>query len=72
MGIEKILPSTMIGDPYYRGHGRGHGRGRGRGRGWLNEDVSGRDLDGGRGRFYFRGNGRDQNGQYRSGCCIKS
>ena len=40
------------GDPYYRGCGRGHGRGRGRGRGWLNEDVPGRDLGGGRGRFH--------------------
>ena len=55
------------GDPYYRGCGRGCGRGRGRGRGWLNEDVPGRDLGGGRGRFPFHGNGRDQNGQYRSG-----
>ena len=55
------------GDPYYRGCGRGHGRGRGRGRGWLNEDIPGRDLGGGQGRFPFRGNGRDQNGQYRSG-----
>ena len=55
------------GDPYYRGHGRGCGRGRGRGRGWLNEDVPGRNLGGGQGRFHFRGNGRDQDGQYRSG-----
>ena len=53
----------QYGDPYYRGHGRGHGRGRGRGRGWLNENVPGRDLSGGRGRFPFRGNGRDQHGQ---------
>ena len=55
------------GDPYYRGHGRGCGRGRGRGRDWLNEDVTERDSGGGRGRFHFHGNGRDQNGQYRSG-----
>ena len=55
------------GDPYYRGCGRGHGRGRGRGRGWLNEDVTERDIGGGRGRFHFRGNGRSQNGQYRGG-----
>ena len=55
------------GDPYYRGHGRGHGRGRGRGRGWLSVDVPERDSGGGRGRFHFRGNGRDQNGQYRTG-----
>ena len=55
------------GDPYYRGHGRGHGRGRGRGRGWLSEDVTERDTGGGRGRFHFRGNGRNQNGQVRSG-----
>ena len=53
------------GDPYFRGHGRGHGRGRGRGRGWLSEDVTERDTGGGRGRFYSRGNGRndqDRNG----------
>ena len=56
--------TPRYGDPYYRGHGRGHGRGRGRGRGWLSEDVTERDTGGGRGRFYFRGNGRDQNGQY--------
>ena len=55
------------GDPYYRGHGRGCGRGRGRGRGWLSEDVTERDTGGGHGRFHFRGNGRSQNGQYRSG-----
>ena len=55
------------GDPYYRGYGRGCGRGRGRGRGWLSEDVTERDIGGGRGRFHFRGNGRDQNGQYRGG-----
>ena len=55
------------GDPYYRGHGRGCGRGRGRGRGWLNEDVTERDSGGGRGRFHFCGNGRGQNGQYKSG-----
>ena len=54
------------GDPYYRGCGRGRGRGRLRGRGWLNEDVPGRDL-GGWGRLHFCRNGRDQNGQYRSG-----
>ena len=57
----------QYGDPYYRGCGRGHGRGRGRGRGWLSEDVTERDLGRGRGRFPFHGNGRDQNGQYRSG-----
>ena len=33
----------------------------------MNEDIPERDLGGGRGRFHFRGNGRDQNGQYRSG-----
>ena len=55
------------GDPYYRGCGRGHGRGRGRGRGWLSEDITERDTGGGHGRFHFRGNGRSQNGQYRSG-----
>ena len=55
------------GDPYYRGHGRGHGRGKGRGRGWLREDVTERDTGGGRGRFHFCGNGRNQNGQYRNG-----
>ena len=32
--------------------------GRGRGRGWLHEDIPGRNLDG-RGRFHFRGNGRE-------------
>ena len=57
----------QYGDPYYRGHGRGCGRGRGRGRGWLNENVPGRDLGGGQGRFHFHGNGRDHDGQYRSG-----
>ena len=46
----------QYGDPFYRGHGRGHGRGRGRG--WLHEDIPGRNLDG-RGRFHFRGNGRE-------------
>ena len=56
------------GDPYYRGHGRGHGRGRGRG--WLNEDVTERDTGGGQGRFHFHGNGRSQNGQYRSGLAL--
>ena len=52
-------------DPYFRGCGRGHGRGRGRGRGWLSEDVNERDIGGGQGRFYSRGNGR--NGQDRNG-----
>ena len=55
------------GDPYYRGCGRGHGRGRGRGRGWVSEDITERDTGGGCRRFHFRGNGRSQNGQYRSG-----
>ena len=55
------------GDPYYRGHGRCCGRGRGRGRGWLSEDITERDTGGGCGRFHFHGNGRNQNGQYRSG-----
>ena len=57
----------QYGDPYYRGCGRGHGRGRGRGRGWLSEDVTERDTGGGHRRLHFRGNGRSQNGQYRSG-----
>ena len=57
----------QYGDPYYRGCGRGCGRGRGRGRGWLSEDVTERDTGGGCGRLHFRGNGRSQNGQYRSG-----
>ena len=49
--------------------GRGHGRGRGRGRGWLSEDVTERDT-GGRGRFHFRGNGREQYVQYRNGSVL--
>ena len=57
----------QYGDPYYRGCGRGCGRGRGRGRGWLSEDITERDTGGGCRRFHFRGNGRSQNGQYRSG-----
>ena len=57
------------GDPYYRGCGRGCGRGRGRGRSWLHEDVNERDI-GGRGRFHFRGNGREQYGQYRNGSVL--
>ena len=55
------------GDPYYRGCGRGCGRGRGRGRGWLCEDVTERDMGGGQRGFHSRGNGRNQNGQYRGG-----
>ena len=55
----------QYGDPYYRGCGRGCGRGRGRG--WLSEDVTERDTGGGCGRLHFCGNGRSQNGQYRSG-----
>ena len=55
----------QYGDPYYRGCGRGHGRGRGRGRGWLSEDITERDIGGGRGRFHSRGNGR--NGYDRNG-----
>ena len=31
------------------------------------KDITERDLGGGRGRFHFPGNGRGQNGQYRSG-----
>ena len=42
----------QYGDPYYRGCGRGCGRGRGRGRGWLSEDITERDIGGGRGRFH--------------------
>ena len=57
----------QYGDPYYRGCGRGHGRGRGRGRGWLSEDVTERDTGGGCRRFHLHGNGRNQNGQFRSG-----
>ena len=66
-GNKEDFTHHRYGDPYYRGCGRGHGRGRGRGRGWLSEDVTERDTGGGRGRFHFRGNGRNQNGQYRNG-----
>ena len=37
------------------------------GRHWLSEDVTERDSGGGCRRFHFCGNGRSQNGQYRSG-----
>ena len=60
----RFYPPRYV-DPYYRGCGRGCGRGRGRG--WLSEDVTERDTGGGCRRFHFRGNGRNQNGQYRSG-----
>ena len=45
---------SRYGDPFYRDHGIG----RGRGRGWLQEDVTERDIGRERGRFSSRGHGR--------------
>ena len=52
------LYPLRYGDPFNRGRGRGRGRGSGR-RDWLSERPLEREIDGGFGRGFFHGNGRD-------------
>ena len=52
------LYPPRYGDPFYRGRGRSRGRGRGR-RDWLSERPFEREPNGGFGRGFSHGNGRE-------------
>ena len=59
MGTKRLLAlPPRYGDPFYRGRRRGRGRGRGR-REWLSEIPFERESNGGFGRGFSHGNGRE-------------